>query len=102
MNDIKDYYVTEYVEKVRTIKAKAFHHFHTWSIVAACLALVIICTPALIHIFLIFRKSTIPDLEHGMNLAVIPNFAVFCRKETLSQISLTAKKQIYSPNLALF
>lgn len=62
MNDIKDDYVAEYAEKSKPIKSKASHHFRTWGIVAACLALVIICTPTLIHIF---NPSEIDDPKAG-------------------------------------
>lgn len=62
MNDIKDDYVTEYTEKARTVKVKALRHFRTWGIAAACLALVIICTPILIHIF---NPSGIDDPRAG-------------------------------------
>lgn len=62
MNDIKDEYVAEYAEKSKIVKPKALHHFRTWGIVAACLALVIICTPTLIHIF---NPSEIDDPKAG-------------------------------------
>ena len=62
MNDIKDDYVTEYAEKTRSAKVKAFRLFRTWGIVAACLALVIMFTPTLIHIF---TPSEIDDPGSG-------------------------------------
>lgn len=62
MNGIKDEYVAEYAEKSKLVKPKASHHFRTWGIVAACLALVIICTPTLIHIF---NPSEIDDPKAG-------------------------------------
>lgn len=62
MNDIKDDYVAEYAEKARTAKAEALCRFRTWGIVAACLALVFLCTPALIHIF---NPSGIDDPQAG-------------------------------------
>ena len=58
----KDEYVTEYAEKAKSVKAKALHHFRTWGIIAACLALVIICTPTFIHIF---NPSGIDDPRSG-------------------------------------
>lgn len=62
MNDIRDEYVTEYATKANAIKAKALHHFRTWGIIAACLALIIICTPTLIHIF---NPSGVDDPKSG-------------------------------------
>ena len=62
MNDIRDEYVTEYAEKVKSVTTKALHHFRTWGIIAACLALVIICVPTLIHIY---NPSEIDDPKSG-------------------------------------
>lgn len=62
MNDIRDEYITEYAKKAKAVKSTALHHFRTWGIIAACLALVIICTPALIHIF---NPSGIDDPRSG-------------------------------------
>lgn len=62
MNDIRDEYVTEYATKANAIKAKALHHFRTWGIIAACLVLIIICTPTLIHIF---NPSGVDDPKSG-------------------------------------
>lgn len=62
MNDIKDEYVAEYAKKSNLVKLKASHHFRTWGIVAACLTLIIICTPTLIHIF---NPSEIDDPKAG-------------------------------------
>lgn len=62
MNDIRDEYVTEYATKTKAIKAKTLHHFRTWGIIAACLALIIICTPTLIHIF---NPSGVDDPKSG-------------------------------------
>lgn len=62
MNDIRDEYVTEYATKAKAIKAKTLLHFRTWGIIAACFALIIICTPTLIHIF---NPSGIDDPRSG-------------------------------------
>lgn len=59
MNDIRDEYVTEYAEKAKSVKTKALHHFRTWGIIAACLALVIICVPV------ILQKNNTPSNHEG-------------------------------------
>lgn len=48
--------------KKMQLNVKVFHHFRTWIIVVACLILVIICTPTLIHIL---NPSGIDDPRSG-------------------------------------
>lgn len=51
MNDIKDEYVVEYAKKEKAVVPKTFFQLRAWRIIAACFVLVIICTPAIVHIF---------------------------------------------------
>lgn len=62
MNDIKDDYIIEYAEKEKATKVKTFHFLRTWGIIAACLALMIIFIPTLLHPF---RPSEIDDPRAG-------------------------------------
>ena len=75
MNDIKDDYVNEYAEKARTVRTRSSRRIRTWGIVAACLALVIICTPALIHIF---APSGIDDPKSGVRYE-FSSYSELCR-----------------------
>ena len=74
MNDINDDYVIEYAEKEKPTKVKTFHFLRTWGIIAACLALVIIVTPALIHIF---TPSEIEDPRAGARYE-FSNYSELC------------------------
>lgn len=74
MNDINDDYVIEYAEKERDTKVKIVHALRTWGVIAACLALVIIVTPALIHIF---TPSEIEDPRAGARYE-FSNYSELC------------------------
>lgn len=75
MNDIKDAYVTEYAEKVKSAKVKALHYFRTWGIIAACLALVIIWAPMFIHSF---NRSETEDPKSGKQYD-FSNYSELCK-----------------------
>ncbi len=74
INDIKDDYVIEYAEKERDTKVKIVHALRTWGVIAACLALVIIVTPTLIHIF---TPSEIEDPRAGARYE-FSNYSELC------------------------
>lgn len=74
MNDINDDYVIEYAEKEKPTKVKTFHFLRTWGIIAACLALVIMVTPTLVHIF---TPSEIDDPRAGARYE-FSNYSELC------------------------
>ena len=74
MNDIKDDYIIEYAEKEMGTKVKIVHALRTWGVIAACLALVIIATPTLIHIF---TPSEIEDPRAGARYE-FSNYSELC------------------------
>lgn len=74
INDINDYYVIEYAEKERATKVKTVHVLRTWGIIAACLALVIMVTPTLVHIF---TPSEIEDPRAGARYE-FSNYSELC------------------------
>ena len=74
MNDIKDDYIIEYAEKEKSTKVKTFHFLRTWGIIAACLAVIIIFTPTLIHLF---TPSEIDDPRAGARYE-FSNYSELC------------------------
>lgn len=74
INDINDDYVIEYAEKEKPTKVKTFHFLRTWGIIAACLALVIMVTPTLVHIF---TPSEIDDPRAGARYE-FSNYSELC------------------------
>lgn len=64
MNDISDSYITEYAKKNERTSNKKPQFIKSLGIIAACLALAIICTPALIHIF---TPAEIEDPKAGVH-----------------------------------
>lgn len=74
MNDIKDSYIVEYAKKAKERKTKTSHFAKIWGVVAACLAFVLICTPALIPIF---NSSEIENPKGGIQYD-FSSFAELC------------------------